>query len=191
LALGHDGATLWLTGLSGAGKSTLAGAVEERLVAAGRPAYRLDGDDLRTGLCRDLGFDPPSRIENVRRAAEAAKLLAKAGNVAVVSLISPYRRGRADARALHEAEGLPFFEVWVDTPLSECERRDPKGLYARARCGELDRMTGVQDPYEPPGSADLVITPELGLDAAADCVLGLIGVVAGAPVLGDRGGLAT
>jgi bifunctional enzyme CysN/CysC len=177
-ALGHGGATVWLTGLSGAGKSTLAGAVEERLVATGRPAYRLDGDDLRTGLCRDLGFDPASRAENVRRAAEAAKLLAKAGTVAVVSLISPYREGRAEARALHQAEGLPFFEVWVDTPLAECERRDPKGLYARARCGEIDRMTGVQAPYEAPRAPDLVVTPEVGLAAAADRILALIATTA-------------
>ena len=174
-ALGHAGATVWLTGLSGAGKSTLAGELEARLVAAGRPAYRLDGDELRTGLCCDLGFDSASRAENVRRAAEAAKLLAAAGTVAVVALISPYRAGRAQARRIHEAIGLPFFEVWVATPLSECERRDPKGLYARARRGEISCMTGIDDRYETPRSPDLVVTPDLGLEAAANMVLELVG----------------
>ena len=174
-ALGHGGSTVWLTGLSGAGKSTLAGAVEARLIAAGRPAYRLDGDELRTGLCRDLGFDSASRTENVRRAAEAAKLLAASGAVAVVALISPYRAGRAQARQIHDDAGLPFFEVWVATPLSECERRDPKGLYARARRGEISCMTGIDDRYETPRSPDLVVTQDLGLETAADMVLELVG----------------
>lgn len=182
-ALGHGGATVWLTGLSGAGKSTLAGEVEARLVAAGRPAYRLDGDELRTGLCRDLGFDTASRTENVRRAAEAAKLLAAAGTVAVVSLISPYRAGRAQARAIHEAAGLPFIEVWVATPLTECERRDSKGLYARARRGEITCMTGIDDRYEPPRSPELVVTPDLALEAAADMVLELVGSTVGNAVV--------
>ena len=169
---------MWLTGLSGAGKSTLAAEVEARLLDAGRPAYRLDGDELREGLCCDLGFDHESRMENIRRAAEAAKLLATAGTVAVVALISPYRAGRAQARKIHEDAGVPFFEVWVATPLSECERRDPKGLYARARQGEIERMTGLDDRYEPPRSPELVVTPDVGLQAAADMVFGLVGPVA-------------
>ena len=178
-ALGHGGATVWITGLSGAGKSTLAGRLEALLVASGRAAYRIDGDELRTGLCRDLGFDPASREENVRRAAEAAKLLASAGTIALVALISPYAEGRAQARTLHEADGLPFVEIWVDTPLEECERRDPKGLYARARCGDMQRMTGVQDRYEPPLAPDLVVTPDLALETAAERVLALIASTAG------------
>jgi adenylyl-sulfate kinase len=131
--LGQRGATVWFTGLPASGKSTVAASLVVRLVEAGIPAYRLDGDNLRHGLCGDLGFDAASREENVRRAAEVARLMADAGTIAVVSLVSPYAEGRDRARALHEEDGLPFVEVWVSTPLEECERRDPKGLYARAR----------------------------------------------------------
>jgi len=158
-ALGHGGATIWLTGLPASGKSTLAAAIEARLVAEGRPAYLLDGDNLRHGLNGDLGFSATDRAENVRRAAHAARLLADAGTVALVSLVSPYAADRETARALHAADGLPFLEVWVDTPLDECERRDPKGLYRRARRGELSGMTGVDDPYEDPSSAEVVLRP--------------------------------
>jgi adenylyl-sulfate kinase len=165
---------VWFTGLPASGKSTIAAAVEERLVQSGRSAYRLDGDQLRLGLNCDLGFDAASRIENVRRTAEVARILADAGTVALVSVVSPYEAGRAQARALHEREGLPFLEVWLSTPLAECERRDPKGLYARARRGELPGMTGIDDPYEPPAAPDLVLTPALGVDASAERVLRLI-----------------
>jgi bifunctional enzyme CysN/CysC len=157
--LGLRGATVWFTGLPASGKSTLAGELERHLVQQGRPAYRLDGDNLRHGLNGDLGFDPADRAENVRRTAHAACLLADAGTVAVVSLVSPYEADRELARAIHEERGLDFVEIWLDTPLQECERRDPKGLYARARRGELQGMTGVDDPYEPPETADLRLHP--------------------------------
>jgi len=165
-ATGGPGATVWLTGLSGSGKSTVAVELERQLVAAGRAAYLLDGDNLRHGLNGDLGFSAADRDENVRRVAHVARLLADAGVVAIVPLISPYREARDLARRLHEAAGLPFVEVFVDTPLAECERRDPKGLYARARAGELQGMTGIDDPYEPPLSPELVLTPADGSPAA-------------------------
>src|SRR5918998_6913842 len=132
-ALGGAGATIWFTGLPSSGKSTVAAAVEAKLLAEGHPAYVLDGDNLRHGLNGNLGFSPEDRRENVRRTAEVAALMADAGVTVLVSLVSPYRADRAAARAVHERVGLPFLEVWVSTPLEECERRDPKGLYARAR----------------------------------------------------------
>jgi adenylyl-sulfate kinase len=132
LGEGAGGATVWFTGLSGSGKSTIAAALEARLVADGRPAYLLDGDNLRHGLNGDLGFDAAARDENVRRTGEVARLFADAGLVALVSLVSPYAAARDAVRALHEADGLPFLEVWVSTPPEECARRDPKGLWARA-----------------------------------------------------------
>jgi bifunctional enzyme CysN/CysC len=156
------GATVWLTGLSGSGKSTVAVEVERRLVAAGRPAYVLDGDNVRHGLNGDLGFSAADRAENVRRVGHVARLLADAGLVAVVPLISPYRADRDMARALHDDAGLPFLEVFVDTPIELCEARDPKGLYAKARAGEITGFTGVDDPYEPPLRADLVLRPADG-----------------------------
>jgi bifunctional enzyme CysN/CysC len=169
------GATVWLTGLSGSGKSTVAVALEQRLVADGRPAYRLDGDNLRHGLNADLGFTTADRTENVRRAGAVAALFADAGVVAIVPLISPYRAGREAARAASEALDVPFVEVFVDTPIDECERRDPKGLYAKARAGEITGFTGVDDPYEAPEHPDLVLTPADGDPAAqADRVLRLL-----------------
>jgi len=155
--LGLAGATVWFTGLPAAGKSTIAGAVEERLVTAGRPALLLDGDDLRHGLNGDLGFDEAARSENVRRTAHVARLLAEAGTIAVVSLVSPYARDRRAAAGLHAAIDLPFIEVFVDAPLELCEQRDPKGLYARARAGELAGLTGVGSPYEAPTRPDLAL----------------------------------
>jgi bifunctional enzyme CysN/CysC len=160
--LGHPGATLWLTGLPASGKSTLASAVEARLLEDGRAAYVLDGDNLRHGLNGDLGFSAEDRAENVRRTAEVAALLADAGVVAIAALVSPYRADRDAARAAHARRGLPFLEVHVCTSLEECERRDPKGLYARARAGELSNLTGVGAPYEPPQA------PELVVDGAAE-----------------------
>ncbi|MCB0978586.1 MAG: adenylyl-sulfate kinase [Acidimicrobiales bacterium] len=156
------GATVWLTGLSGSGKSTVAVELERLLVEAGRPAYRLDGDNLRHGLNSDLGFGAADRDENVRRAGEVARLFADAGVVAVVPLISPYRSGRDRARAVHEAAGVPFLEVFVDTPIELCEQRDPKGLYAKARAGEITGFTGIDDPYEAPERPDIVLTPADG-----------------------------
>ncbi|HEV7584966.1 MAG TPA: adenylyl-sulfate kinase [Solirubrobacteraceae bacterium] len=155
--LGHSGATVWFTGLPGAGKSTVAAAVEERLIAAGRPAFLLDGDNLRHGLNGDLGFNEEARTENVRRTAHVAKLLADSGTIALVSLVSPYAADRAAAGALHAADELDFVEVHVNAPLELCEERDPKGLYARARAGELSGLTGVGAPYEPPSEPDLVL----------------------------------
>ncbi len=169
------GATVWLTGLSGSGKSTVAVVLERLLVAAGRPAYRLDGDNLRHGLNADLGFGAEDRDENVRRAGEVARLFAEAGVVAIVPLISPYREGRDRARAVHAEAGLPFLEVFVDTPIELCEQRDPKGLYAKARAGEITGFTGIDDPYEAPASPELVLTPADGdPDAQAARVLDLL-----------------
>lgn len=162
----HSGATVWFTGLSGSGKSTVAAVVEERLVRAGRPAYVLDGDNLRHGLNADLGFSAADRAENVRRVGHVARLLADSGVVALVPLISPYRADRDLVRALHIEAGLPFLEVFVDTPLDLCEQRDPKGLYVKARAGELTGFTGIDDPYEAPLDPTLVLRPSDG-DALA------------------------
>jgi adenylyl-sulfate kinase len=156
-ALGHAGATIWFTGLPAAGKSTIAGAVEEHLVGTRRPAFLLDGDNLRHGLNGDLGFGEQARTENVRRTAHVARLLAESGTIALVSLVSPYARDREEAAALHKAVDLPFIEVFVDAPLELCEQRDPKGLYARARAGELAGLTGIDAPYEAPAKPDLVL----------------------------------
>jgi bifunctional enzyme CysN/CysC len=169
------GATIWFTGLSGSGKSTVAVAVERLLLDLGHAAYLLDGDNLRHGLNGDLGFSPTDRDENVRRASEVARLFADAGMIALVPLISPYRSGRERARAIHEAAAVPFFEVFVNTPIEECERRDPKGLYAKARAGEITGFTGIDDPYEPPRASELELTPDDGdATAQAQAVLAML-----------------
>jgi len=160
------GATVWLTGLSGSGKSTVAMAAERALVEAGRPAYVLDGDNLRHGLNGDLGFSAADRAENVRRVGHVARLFADAGVVAFVPLISPYRADRDLVRTLHAEAAVPFLEVFVDTPIELCEQRDPKGLYAKARAGEITGFTGIDDPYEAPTAPELILTPADG-DAAA------------------------
>jgi len=171
-SLGHPGATIWFTGLPGAGKSTIASAVEERLVAAGRPAFLLDGDNLRHGLNGDLGFDEEARCENVRRTAHVARLFAEAGTIALVSLVSPYGCDREVASGLHSAHDLHFIEVFVDAPLEVCEQRDPKGLYARARAGELTGLTGVDAPYQAPAQPDLVLySSKEAVDAAVERVM--------------------
>jgi adenylyl-sulfate kinase len=170
-ALGHGGATLWMTGLPGSGKSTVAAGVEAQLLAQGRSTYVLDGDNLRHGLNGDLGFSAEDRTENVRRTAEVSALLADAGVVVLVALVSPYRADRDAARAVHEARGLPFLEIHVATSLEECERRDPKGLYARARAGEISGLTGVDDPYEPPAAAEVVVGAGESVDEAVARVL--------------------
>jgi bifunctional enzyme CysN/CysC len=157
-ALGGAGATIWFTGLPAAGKSTIASAVEAHLVAGGRAAFMLDGDNLRHGLNGDLGFDEAARCENVRRTAHVARLLAESGTVALVSLVSPYARDREEAIAIHADVNLPFIEVFVDASLALCEARDPKGLYARARSGGLSGLTGVDAPYERPSHPDLVLS---------------------------------
>jgi bifunctional enzyme CysN/CysC len=171
--LGRQGATVWLTGLPGAGKTTLSLALERELLRTGHPAYRLDGDEVRRNLCQDLGFDRAARAENVRRVAHVARLLADAGVLTLVALISPYARDREGARELHSEIGLPFVEVFVDTPLEVCQMRDPKGLYARAGKGKLHGLTGVDDPYEPPGHPELRITPQ-PLGQSVTAVLGTL-----------------
>jgi adenylyl-sulfate kinase len=173
--LGQQGATVWFTGLPGAGKTTVATAVEARLIDAGRSAYRLDGDNLRHGLCSDLGFSKDDRETNVGRVGEMARLFADAGTIALVALVSPYESCRERVRELHAREGLAFVEVYVNTPAEECARRDPKGLYARAKSGELRGMTGVDDPYEKPRGAEVELTPEIDVDSAAEMVLKALG----------------
>jgi len=172
---GGPGVTVWLTGLPASGKSTIAAALEHALLERGRAAYLLDGDNLRHGLNGDLGFSASDRAENVRRTGEVARLFADAGLVALVSLVSPYAADRARARELHEREGLRFLEVYVNTPLEECERRDPKGLYAKARAGELPGFTGIDDPYEAPDQHELELRPvEQGVGEAVAAVLALL-----------------
>ena len=174
-ATGGTGATVWLTGLPASGKSTIAVALEAALLDRKRAAYLLDGDNLRHGLNGNLGFSAEDRAENVRRTGEVARLFADAGVVAVVSLVSPYEADRSRVRALHQTLGLPFVEVFVDTPLEECERRDPKGLFARARAGELKGMTGIDDPYEAPRSPELHLKPlEQPVDDSVSALLGLL-----------------
>lgn len=166
------GATLWFTGLSGSGKSTVAAAVERELVRRGRSAYRLDGDNLRTGLNKDLGFSREDREENVRRAAEVALLFAESGVVAVVALISPYAASRSAARRLHEQAGFVFIEIHMAAGIAVCAARDPKGLYAKATSGALGSFTGVDDPYEVPTAPDVTLAPDTPLAQAVDDVLG-------------------
>ena len=174
-SLGYTGATIWFTGLSGSGKSSIASATEKLLVTSGRPSYLLDGDNLRLGLNEDLNFSAKDRHENVRRVAEVARLFADAGLVALVPLISPYREDRENAREIHGQFGLRFFEVFVDTPIEVCEERDPKGLYKKARSGEIKGFTGIDDPYEIPNDPDLILTPENGLpEDGAKLVLQLL-----------------
>jgi bifunctional enzyme CysN/CysC len=172
-SLGTAGMTVLFTGLSGSGKSTIASGVEEAFVNAGRPAYMLDGDNLRHGVCGDLGFSEKDRQENVRRAGEVAKMFNECGTVALLSLISPCAGDRQLIRALHEEAGLPFFEVFVDTPLEECERRDVKGLYARARAGQLPGFTGIDSEYEVPTDPELVLRP-CALDEEVARVISMI-----------------
>jgi adenylylsulfate kinase len=178
--LGQHGATLWFTGLSGSGKSTLATAVEQHLIHQGRAAYRLDGDNLRTGLNGDLGFSREAREENCRRVAEVARLFADAGLVSVVAIISPYAESRAAARRIHADAGLPFVEVYLAASAEECAARDPKGLYAAASTGGIASFTGVDDPYEVPEAPELAIGPGLSVAEAVDLVLGVLGTT-GAP----------
>jgi bifunctional enzyme CysN/CysC len=152
---GHPGMVVWLTGLSGSGKSTIANALEKRLYAEGRHTYILDGDNIRSGLCSDLGFSDVDRIENIRRITEVSKLMLDAGLVVITAFISPFRSERKIARELIGNDN--FFEVYVKTPLAVCEQRDPKGLYKMARNGSLRNMTGIDSPYECPESPSAII----------------------------------
>lgn len=171
---------MWLTGLSGAGKSTLAIAVERALHERGYAVYRLDGDDLRRGLNSNLKFSAEDRAENVRRVAEVARLLNEAGVIAIAALISPYADGRRAAREIVGAER--FVEVFLDTPIEVCERRDPKGLYKKARSGELRAFTGVSDTYEKPESPDLrVDTTAMTPEASADVLVARVEELVGRP----------
>ncbi|MDX1877456.1 adenylyl-sulfate kinase [Mycolicibacterium sp. 141076] len=172
---GQRGATIWFTGLPASGKSTLAVAVERALVESGQVAYLLDGDNIRHGLSDDLGFSAGDRAENIRRVGHLARLLADSGVVALASLVSPLKSDRDTARELSTVAKLPFIEVYVSTPRSECERRDPKGLYARAKAGELRGLTGVDAPYEPPENPDLVVdTTGADIDTLVAQVLGAL-----------------
>ncbi|KAI4251555.1 MAG: hypothetical protein L6R42_008337 [Xanthoria sp. 1 TBL-2021] len=155
----QKGLTIWLTGLSASGKSTIASALETNLLSTPHSlsAYRLDGDNIRHGLNSDLGFSPSDREENIRRIAHVAALFADACTIAITSFISPYRADRATARKLHRERGLEFVEVWVDVSVEEAERRDPKGLYKKARAGELKDFTGISAPYEEPEGAEIRI----------------------------------
>jgi bifunctional enzyme CysN/CysC len=166
---------IWFTGLSGSGKSTVANMLEKRLHADGRHTYMLDGDNVRHGLNRDLGFSEADRVENLRRVGEVAKLMVDAGLIVLVSFISPFRADRQTARELFEPG--EFIEVHVDTPLAECERRDVKGLYAKARRGELKNFTGIDSPYEPPVAAELVI--DTSKDNPEACALQVLKLIEG------------
>lgn len=181
------GATLWFTGLSGSGKSTIACALERALVEEGVFAYRLDGDNIRHGLNANLGFSSEDRRENIRRIGEVSKLFADAGAIVLTSFISPYRADRARVRALHAEVSLPFFEVFVETPLDVCETRDPKGLYEKARRGEIPLFTGVSDPYEAPDAAELVLrTVELGVEQCVEVCIDRLKEAGVLPALGPR-----
>ena len=180
--LGHGGRTVWFTGLSGSGKSTLAFAVEEALVARGVAAYVLDGDNVRFGLNRDLGFSPADRTENVRRIGEVCRLFQDAGLVVLTAFISPYQADRDAVRALHP-DGA-FTEVFVDTPLAVCEERDVKGLYAKARAGEITEFSGISALYETPLAPELCIDTSRPLDECVTEVLDALLLDGGAP----RGG---
>jgi len=181
---GHRAAVLWFTGLSGAGKSTLAHAVEQRLHDMGVRTYVIDGDNVRHGLCGDLGFDDAGRVENIRRVAEVAGLFVQAGVLTLTAFISPFRRDRAQAR---ELLGNDFIEVYCDTPLEVCEGRDVKGLYAKARNGEIPAFTGISSPYEAPEHAEIVVpTGSEPIEESVDRVMaflqerGLLGMKEGA-----------
>ena len=164
---------LWLTGLSGAGKSSIANLLDKRLSDLGRHTTLLDGDNLRHGINRDLGFTDEARAENIRRVAEIAKLFVDAGMIALVSLISPFRSEREMARGLLAAG--EFIEIHVATPLAECERRDPKGLYRRARAGELPNFTGIDQPYETPETPEISLdTSVLSAEAACEHIVGYL-----------------
>ena len=153
----QKGGTIWFTGLSACGKSTIAVALEQVLYQRKHAAYVLDGDNIRFGLNKNLGFSAADREENIRRIGEVSKLFADAGFITITSFISPYRKDRDNARKLHQDAGLAFIECHVNTPIEVCEKRDPKGLYKKARAGELKGFTGIDDPYEEPLSPELII----------------------------------
>jgi len=174
-ALKQKGATVWMTGLSASGKSTIAVALEQVLLQRGKLAYRLDGDNIRHGLNKNLGFSAEDRAENIRRIGEVAKLFADAGIIAVTSFISPYKADRDNVRKLHLDAKLPFFEVFVDLPLDVAEQRDPKGLYKKARAGQLKGFTGIDDPYEAPVKPELHLkTHRMSVEESVRAILELL-----------------
>lgn len=172
---GHRGAVIWFTGLSGSGKSTIATALDHRLFEDGRFSYVLDGDNVRHGLNGDLGFSPDDREENIRRIGEVAKLMADAGAVVLTAFISPYRKDRDRVREI-QTRDMDFIEVLVDCPLDVCEERDPKGLYKKARAGEIPQFTGISAPYEAPEAPELVVnTSELSVGECVDALMEYLG----------------
>lgn len=170
--LRQRGATIWFTGLSGSGKSTIAVALERALYSIGKLSYRLDGDNVRLGINKNLGFSEADRKENIRRIGEVAKLFGDAGVLSLSSFISPYKGDRDEVRQLHEQAGLEFIEVFVDCSLAEAEKRDPKGLYKKARAGEIKNFTGIDDPYEAPTSPEIHLkTDEMSLVQEVQIIL--------------------
>jgi adenylylsulfate kinase len=175
--LKQRGCTIWFTGLSGSGKSTVAYTLEHALVQMGRLAYVLDGDNIRHGLNKNLGFSAEDRTENIRRIGEVAKLFADGGLITMTSFISPYRKDRDQVRTMHLEGKLPFIEVHVATPIEVCEQRDPKGLYKKARAGQLKNFTGIDDPYDPPTKPELTldmgkVTPQEATQLLLDYLAG-------------------
>ncbi len=170
--LGQKGATLWFTGLSGSGKSTIAVALEKALFQRGKLTYRLDGDNVRLGINKNLGFSAQDRAENIRRIGEIAKLFVDAGVIALSSFISPYQVDRQLVRELHAESGYPFVEIFVDCSLSTAEKRDPKGLYKKARAGEIKNFTGIDDPYEAPQSPEIHLhTDQMSLEEEVETII--------------------
>lgn len=173
--LGQKGATIWFTGLSGSGKSTVAVALEGVLYEKGHLCYRLDGDNVRLGINKNLGFSAEDRTENIRRIGEVAKLFVDTGVIALSSFISPYRADRDAVRELHEAADMDFIEIFVDVPLEVAEDRDPKGLYKKARAGEIKGFTGIDDPYEAPENPEIVLNSDaMSLEEEVEAVLKLL-----------------
>lgn len=181
--LKQRGATIWFTGLSGSGKSTIAVALERALFKMGKLSYRLDGDNVRLGINRNLGFSEADRTENIRRIGEVAKLFGDAGTISLSSFISPYKADRDNVRALHEEAGLSFVEVYVDCSLAVAEKRDPKGLYKKARAGEIKNFTGIDDPYEAPDRPEIHLkSDDMSLDEEVAIVLEFLdakGIISG------------
>ena len=173
--LKQQGATLWFTGLSGSGKSTVAVALEQALVARGNLTYRLDGDNIRLGINKNLGFSAEDRTENIRRIGEISKLFVDVGIITLSSFVSPYRADRDLVRELHEEAGMQFIEVYVDVPLEVAESRDPKGLYKKARAGEIPNFTGISDPYEEPLKPEVLLNShEMSLEEEVNVLLALL-----------------
>ena len=170
--LGQKGATLWFTGLSGSGKSTVAVAVEQALLQRSKLSYRLDGDNVRLGINKNLGFSAEDRTENIRRIGEIAKLFVDSGVIALSSFISPYRADRDEVRKLHLESQFAFIEIFVDCSLDVAEARDPKGLYKKARAGEIKNFTGIDDPYEAPTQAEIHLhTDKMTLEEEVDVII--------------------